>query len=639
MITAVFLFAATVAAQPIPSDYIEVTATKIEEDLVSVPASVTVLTREQLERTGARDLSTALANVAGVAVARGGDAGPAGSIPELWGLREADAFLLIVDGVPWGSAFNPPTEAIDLEDVERIEIVRGSAPVVYGATAFSGVIQVIRSSEAKREATLSVGSFGSAAASVVFGNWSALAERERFRDDRAGADRARVSYRNELTTQKGQWHFDADLLRLEQKPFSPHPRQGRVLSPRVELDANHNPEGAQIDETRLHLATTYTTSLNDTPWITTAALTHTKGDVLRGFLADIASGESEGFQQDRTITELYLDTRIVKQVNPTLRLLAGADYTGGRAEADSELFEYEAGEERGVTDEKSDLEDTRNFAAIYAQGEWSKNEAWRVTAGARLNHAREHRDEESFTATRGSGFFGVSRKLFADTWLFADYRNTFKPALIDFSPAEEEEGELLEPETSKSYELGLKGRGARYFWQASAFTMDMGNLVVSQEVNGLPSLTNGGQIRFKGFETELHVAPVQNVDLFATYARHDGRFRDFVQNFDGVLTQLRGRRFEMTPSSLASFGASFRSGPWSGAATAHYTGPRWLNKRNTALAKAFTTVDASLGWKNFRLTGTNLTNRRDPIAESELGDAQYYRMQARALRISYTLHL
>ena len=57
-------------------------------------------------------------------------------------LREVDAFLLVVDGVPWGGAFNPDLPTIDLRDVERIEVIRGAAPVMYGASSFTGVIHV-----------------------------------------------------------------------------------------------------------------------------------------------------------------------------------------------------------------------------------------------------------------------------------------------------------------------------------------------------------------------------------------------------------------------------------------------------------------------------------------------------------------
>jgi hypothetical protein len=52
----------------------------------------------------------------------------------LLGLHEFDAFLLIVDQVPWGGAFNPAISTLDLTDVERIEVLKGSAPVMYGAT-------------------------------------------------------------------------------------------------------------------------------------------------------------------------------------------------------------------------------------------------------------------------------------------------------------------------------------------------------------------------------------------------------------------------------------------------------------------------------------------------------------------------
>jgi len=62
----------------------------------------------------------------------------------------------------------------------------------------------------------------------------------------------------------------------------------------------------------------------------------------------------------------------------------------------------------------------------------------------------------------------------------------------------------------------------------------------------------------------------------------------------------------------------------------------YLNKRNTALAPAFTTVDAGLAYRTgraeLRLDGRNLGNRRDAVAESEFGDAQYYRMTARTIQ-------
>src|SRR5256885_17033100 len=52
--------------------------------------------------------------------------------------------LLVVDGVPWGGAFSPAVPTLDLNGVERIEIMKGPAPVMFSATSFVGVIHVIR---------------------------------------------------------------------------------------------------------------------------------------------------------------------------------------------------------------------------------------------------------------------------------------------------------------------------------------------------------------------------------------------------------------------------------------------------------------------------------------------------------------
>ena len=60
--------------------------------------------------------------------------------------------------------------------------------------------------------------------------------------------------------------------------------------------------------------------------------------------------------------------------------------------------------------------------------------------------------------------------------------------------------------------------------------------------------------------------------------------------------------------------------------------------RNTALAPSFTTVDLGVGYRfqkyEVRLDARNVSDARDPVSESELGDAQYYRMVAREVKIT-----
>jgi outer membrane receptor protein involved in Fe transport len=72
-------------------------------------------------------------------------------------------------------------------------------------------------------------------------------------------------------------------------------------------------------------------------------------------------------------------------------------------------------------------------------------------------------------------------------------------------------------------------------------------------------------------------------------------------------------------------------------------GSRYLNKRNTALADSYATLAALAGYRRGRfevsLHARNLTDRRDPVAESELGDAQYYRMFPRRFDVSAALRL
>jgi len=664
----------TTPPPPKTTETIEVTADKIAEDVLVVPAHVTVIDGDELRARNAVDLQSALSLASGISVAPGGDSGPAGSVPEMWGLREFDAFLLVVDGVPWGGAFNPDLPTLDLTDVDRIEVVRGSSPVMYGATSFVGVIHVIhREPGAPGLGRVSAGSYGSASAAIsvplsqsteLRQSIIANADRKRFRDDASGFDRLHALYRLASTTTAGTWRLDADLTGLRQDPSSPHPREGVALTDAVPIDANHNPSNAHLDQNRFHFVGGFDGKLGASPWTTTLAVTHSTFDIVRGFLDDISdtNPNAVGFTQDRNITDVYFDTHLVRTFSPALRVVAGVDHLYGNAHATSATFDYFAplaggrGQRSGdvPVDEEFDARDKRNFSGLYATSQWTASPRLLFDGGVRLNRTTESRDnngpdgpeQESRTFTRLSGSLGVNYALLsrgADTLaLFADYRNTFKPAAIDFGP--EAEVEILDPETAISYEVGVKGRlhDGRLTWTTSLFRMDFKNLVISATApDGTPILQNAGKERFEGGEAEIEYSWDPEWRAQFAYSYHDTRFRDFVREFDpGVPTQLAGNRLEMSPFNLAGAGILYAPARGLNAtAFVNYVGPRWLNQRNTAPAGGYVTVSMGAGYRagrsEVRVDGRNLTNRRPPVSESELGDSQYYLLPARSIEASY----
>src|SRR6266571_4350057 len=250
---------------PTVQQRVEVTTTRLPEDPEEDPAPIEVFTGEELSGRGARDLRTALSSAIGVEIAPGGDTGPASSVPAFWGLKEFDAFLLVVDGTPWGGAFNPALPTLDLNDVDRIEVQRGPAPVMYGATSFVGVIHVVHRAAGATKGSLSLsgGSYesGSGVLSLKVPRWAGFDStvgldfgKVGFADDRTRYKKTHVLWRNRRAWGDGSFHFGVDGTWLRQDPASPHPRVGPALSPDVPLDPNPNPAGAFLDEDRYFLS-------------------------------------------------------------------------------------------------------------------------------------------------------------------------------------------------------------------------------------------------------------------------------------------------------------------------------------------------------------------------------------------------
>lgn len=665
---------------PVVHETVEVVATRLPETPHDVPASIEVITGDDLRNMGATSLGDALALATGVAIAPGGDGGPASAVPEFWGLREFDAFLLVVDSVPWGGAFNPALASLSLRDVERVEVLRGAAPVTYGATSFVGVIHVVHKAAAAERSYASVtgGSYGSGGGAVDLavpssGDWksriSADFDRQGFRDDRTSYSRGHALWRTSRTKADSTVWFSGDVSILRQDPASPHPRQGTTLTSLVPIDANHNPDGAFLNENRLALSFGAERPVgSDTTLGTTVSFTRTNRDAFRGFLADVANVEDNaiGLRQEVEITDLYGDVHLALPARAGLQWVVGADFLHGLGDSRGAIFDYTAtlsGASAPTVTAPSDLrlgsEDRREFLGGYVMTTWKPTPRVSLSAGLRLNATFEVREEGGAvemrpadeaanrqTHVRPSGSFGALVSLreagVNHVRLFANYRDTFKPAVFDFGLGEgEEEAGLLEPETARSFEGGVKTRwlDGRIDLELSGFRMDFTNLVTATVIGGLPALINAGETRFQGFEAAGDLRLPRAVTARVTYGFHDGRFRDFEQSFDGIVTQLAGNRFEMSARHVLSGGVVVA--PETGLVAnllVKYTGDRYLDKRNRALAPAFTTLDAGVGYRldryELRLDGRNLTDRRDPVSESEVGDAQYYRMTARDIRLS-----
>lgn len=150
------------------------TAAKYEQRVTDVPASVTVITAEEIARNGWHTLADALASVPGVTLTydRGytylGARGV--GLPNDYNNR----FLILLDGQPMAdgvlSAIDTGTAlGVDLASLSRIEFVRGPGSVLYGSGAMFGVINLILKSEQETSSLMvGGGSHGTTIASGRF---------------------------------------------------------------------------------------------------------------------------------------------------------------------------------------------------------------------------------------------------------------------------------------------------------------------------------------------------------------------------------------------------------------------------------------------------------------------------------------
>lgn len=159
-------------SQAFTLDPMVVTATRTDKRDLDVPASTTILTSEDLKSTGAQNLQTALSKVPGLTYktfAPGG--GAMGTMANEIAIRGVNnGTLILLNGTPMNLRGKYYLDAIPVDTIEKVEIVKGGSSVLYGSEAMGGVINIITKNRFNNSVTAGVGNYGQQKYSATIGS-------------------------------------------------------------------------------------------------------------------------------------------------------------------------------------------------------------------------------------------------------------------------------------------------------------------------------------------------------------------------------------------------------------------------------------------------------------------------------------
>ena len=181
-----------------PDGVLVITAERLPSIISQTAASITVLEKEDLSTMG--DITSALRSVVGTGVKQSGGTASVATLS----IRNCSAsqVLVLVDGLPLTGAQMPDQDfsIIPVEQVERIEILKGPASSLYGANAVGGVVNIITRKIEKPSTTveLAANSFKTYQGNFLYETWG-----EKFDWALAGSASKGQDHRPDTEFQKG----------------------------------------------------------------------------------------------------------------------------------------------------------------------------------------------------------------------------------------------------------------------------------------------------------------------------------------------------------------------------------------------------------------------------------------------------
>jgi len=537
------------AEEPSPAieEHLTVHATRLpdeEEPVTSVPAHVTVLTRQDLERSGARTLQDALALEAGVILYDqvGNDVE---KTLDLRGFSQGTGTAVFLDGVRVNDPRNNATalESIPLEAVERIEITRGSAAGLIGGGAEAGVIRVLTRKSAEPEGSLSAaggndGAFraaghvqGTLGPVELFAS-AAHDESDGFRAANAQSDLDRYAFRAGLPVAPDHRleftalvsHLDAGApgaLRQDEADADFWQNQFNL----VDGNDTKTRQAALAYQGRLTPAWSLAADLSVRDLDAEILTTGRSAAVFGGFFVE---------EDTRTLGSTVEASHRVGRSTLTL----GAEWWDGRVDARG-FGTDAAGTVLDPANPGSDNRSTRSTGAAFVRESFALDPHWTLQAGLRADRDRIEFEEhapfapgpphDAHTYSDVSGRAGVAWNPSRRFGAFASFSESFLPPTTEqlFAFGEFGSNPLLEPERATAWELGARAQApASVDLTASVFLIDTKDeIVFDPNVGTFGMSVNAGETRRQGLELSARGRGGPRVSWFGQGTLTDATFR------------------------------------------------------------------------------------------------------------------
>ncbi len=540
--TAVCLLAPplVLAEDATPLDDIVITADRKAQMVDSTLAAVSIITRADIEKYQASSLPDVLRHIPGVTLSNSGGVGKATSV-FIRGTHSSHV-LVLVDGIKVGSATTGSVafEDLPLDQVERIEVVRGPRSSLYGSEAIGGVIQIFTRKGGKGfqpEISASIGSHNTQQAHVNL----AGGDDTRWYSLNIGKDKTdgiNATANNREPDLDG-YERDSVSLRAGQRFADGTTLEGSALhtTGKGYFDGSFNNEA----HTKQQVLSAKVQHLLGDKVLLSAQLGQARDDS-DNYLNGVPLAAFRTYNTQRNTATVQADMAIGEHSSATL----GLDQQQDKVISDSAY-------------DRTSRDNTGVFASYQKD-----------IGATRLDVSVRHDKNEQF-GSHNTGNLALGRELSNGIRVTAAYGTAFKAPNFNDLYYPFSGNPNLQPETSQSLEAGVSGKlaGDKVAWSANAFSNNIDHLISYPPPDYAVSQTDKARIRGLELSASTQVA---NWDINANATLQQAENRSGAE---------AGKTLIYRPKQVANVDVDRSIGKFRIGASVHAEGQRYTDSANT----------------------------------------------------------